>query len=128
MTEKVYNFAAGPAVMPLPVLEEAQRDLVSIPGVGMSLLEMSHRSKPVEEVIELAEENIRKLAGIPGSYKILFLQGGASLQFSMVPMNLLTQGGKCDHIVTGNFARLALLDAQKIGQVRVAGSTEDQDF
>lgn len=114
--------------MPVPVLEEAQRDLVSIPGAGMSLLEMSHRSKPVEEIVEGAEEDIRKLAGIPANYQVLFLQGGASLQFSMVPMNLLTQNGRADHIVTGHFARLALQDAQKVGWIRVAGSTEDQNF
>ena len=128
MTERVYNFAAGPAVLPLPVLEEAQRDFASLPGSGMSLLEMSHRSKPVIEIIEEAEESIRRLAGIPSDYKILFLQGGASLQFSMVPMNLLTQDGQADHIVTGNFARLALQDAEKVGRIRVAGSTENQDF
>ena len=125
---KIYNFAAGPSTLPVSVLEEARRDLASFPGVGTSLLEMSHRSKPVQEMIEAAEEDIRKLAGIPSNYHILFLQGGASLQFSMVPMNLLTQGGKADHIVTGHFAKLALQDAQKIGEIRVAGSTEDQDF
>jgi len=114
--------------LPAPVLQEAQRDLVSIPGVGMSLLEMSHRSKPVQDMIESAEKDIRKLAGIPDHYHILFLQGGASLQFSMVPMNLLTPNGKADHIVTGNFARLALQDAQKIGDIRVAGSTENRNF
>ena len=128
MSERVYNFAAGPAVLPLPVLEEAQRDLPFIPGTGMSLLEMSHRSKPVVRVIEEAEQSIRRLAAIPDNYQVLFLQGGASLQFSMVPMNLLTQGGQADHIVTGNFAKLALQDAQKVGRIRVAGSTEDQDF
>ncbi|PKB67647.1 MAG: phosphoserine transaminase [SAR202 cluster bacterium Io17-Chloro-G4] len=128
MTERVYNFAAGPAVLPLPVLEEAQRDLASMPGTGMSLLEMSHRSKPVINVIDEAEAGIRRLAGIPDNYKVLFLQGGASLQFSMVPMNLLTEDGQGDHIVTGNFAKLALQDAQKVGRIRVAGSTEEQDF
>ena len=114
--------------MPPPVLEEAQRDLATMPGAGMSLLEMSHRSKPVIDVIDEAEEGIRRLAGIPGNYKVLFLQGGASLQFSMVPMNLLTPNGQGDHIVTGNFAKLALQDAQKVGRIRVAGSTEEQDF
>ena len=114
--------------MPAAVLQDAQRDLVSFPGAGMSLLEMSHRSEPVQGMIESAEEDIRRLAGIPDNYHILFLQGGASLQFSMVPMNLLTPNGKADHIVTGNFARLALQDAQKIGDIRVAGSTEDRNF
>ena len=121
----IYNFAAGPATLPAAVLEEAQRDLVSVTGVGMSLLEMSHRSKPVVEMIDAAEQGVRKLAGIQDNYRILFLQGGASLQFSMVPMNLLTPGGRADHIVTGNFANLALQDAQKVGDVRVAGSTEE---
>jgi len=123
----IYNFAAGPATLPAAVLEEAQKDLVSLPGAGMSLLEMSHRSKPVVEMIDTAEQDIRKLAGIPDNYRILFLQGGASLQFSMVPMNLLTPGGKADHIVTGNFANLALKDAQKVGDIRVAGSTEESN-
>ena len=125
---RIHNFSPGPATLPAPVLEEAQRNLVSLPGEGMSLLEMSHRSKPVEAMIEGAEEDIRKLAGIPSNYQIMFLQGGASLQFSMAPMNLLTPGGKADHIVTGHFAKLALQDAQKVGDVRVAGSTEDIDF
>ena len=123
----IYNFAAGPAILPAPVLLESQKDLVSFPGSGMSLLEMSHRSKPVQGMIESAEENIRALAGIPDNYHILFLQGGASAQFSMVPMNLLTPGGKADHLVTGNFANLALQDAQKVGDVRVAGSTADRN-
>ena len=92
MTDRVYNFAAGPAVLPLPVLEEAQRDLLSLPGVGISVLEMSHRSPAIEDMMRSAEEDIRTLAGIPGNYRILFLQGGASLQFSMVPMNLLGPG------------------------------------
>ena len=124
----IYNFAAGPAILPAKVLQEAQRDLVSLPGVGLSLLEMSHRSKPVVDMIDTAEGDIRGLAGIPDNYRILFLQGGASLQFSMAPMNLLTENGKADHIVTGNFANLALKDAQKVGNVRVAGTTEASNY
>src|SRR3954451_11182203 len=92
-TARIFNFAAGPAVLPLPVLEEAQRDLLALPGVGMSILEISHRSKKFDEIIGGAEADMRKLAGIPDNYKILFLQGGASLQFSMVPMNILPAGG-----------------------------------
>src|SRR5262245_37500922 len=95
-----YNFSAGPAVLPGPVLEEAQRDLVALPGVGMSVMEISHRSRPFDEIIQRAEADMRALAGIPANYKILFLQGGASLQFSMVPMNLLTQGSTADYILT----------------------------
>ncbi len=104
-THRVFNFSAGPAVLPLPVLEEAQRDLVALPNVGMSVLEISHRSKPFDEIIQRAEADMRSLAGIPPSYKILFLQGGASLQFSMVPMNLLTPGTTADYILTGDWGR-----------------------
>jgi phosphoserine aminotransferase len=128
MTERIYNFAAGPAVLPLPVLEQAQRELVALPETGMSVLEMSHRSKTIEEIIAKAEEGIRQLADVPGNYKVLFLQGGASLQFSMVPMNLLTERGKADHIVTGYFAKMALNEARKVGQINVASSTEAQEF
>src|SRR6187455_2153328 len=94
---RVHNFAAGPAVLPVPVLEEIQRDLVALPGVGMSILEISHRSKTFESVLAQAEADIRTLAAIPANYKVLFLQGGASLQFSMVPMNLLTTGTTADY-------------------------------
>ena len=91
-TTRMFNFSAGPAVLPLPVLEEAQRDLVALPGVGMSVLEISHRSKAFEAIIGECEANIRTLAKVPENYHVLFLQGGASLQFSMVPMNLLPPG------------------------------------
>ena len=123
-----YNFAAGPAILPAPVLQEAQENQVTFPGSGMSLLEMSHRSKPVQDMIQAAEDDVRALAGIPENYHILFLQGGASLQFSMVPMNLLTPGGKADHLITGSFANLAFKDAQKVGDVRVAGSSENTNY
>src|SRR5262245_14057404 len=89
---RVFNFSAGPAVLPLPVLEEAQRDLVALPGVGMSVMEISHRSKAFDDIIQGAEADMRSLGNIPSHYKVVFLQGGASLQFSMVPMNLLTPG------------------------------------
>ena len=101
---RVYNFAAGPAVLPVPVLEEIQRDLVALPGVGMSILEISHRSKPFEAILAQAEADIRALGGVPSNYKVLFLQGGASLQFSMVPMNLLTPGATADYIDSGSWA------------------------
>src|ERR1044071_2633233 len=95
---RLFNFSAGPAVMPLPVLEEIQRDLIALPGVGMSVLEISHRSKTFEDILAAAEADIRALAGIPSNYKVLFLQGGASLQFSMVPMNFLGAGQTADYI------------------------------
>jgi phosphoserine aminotransferase len=128
MTQQIYNFAAGPAVLPRPVLQEAQRDLLSLPQAGMSVLEMSHRSSTIEDIIHSAEDNIRRLAAIPDNYRVLFLQGGASLQFSMVPMNLLRPEGRADHIVTGSFAKLAFQDAGRIGRVNLAGSTEAEGF
>jgi phosphoserine aminotransferase len=127
-TNRIYNFSAGPAVLPLEVLEEAREHLLSLPGVGMSILEISHRSKPFDEIIETAEADIRELAGIPEGYRVLFLQGGASLQFSMVPMNLLPQGGSADYIVTGSWSQKAVKEAKRVGGVKVAGSTESDNF
>ena len=127
-TERVYNFAAGPAVLPLPVLEEAQRDLVALPGIGMSILEISHRSKTFEAIIQECEANIRKLAGIPENYHVLFLQGGATLQFSMVPMNLLAAGESADYIVTGSWSKKALKESKKVGPINVAFSGEAENF
>ena len=98
---RIFNFSAGPAVLPVEVLDEAQRDLMALPGVGMSILEISHRSKPFDAMIQGCEADMRALAGIPANYTVLFLQGGASLQFSMVPMNLLPPAGSADYIVTG---------------------------
>src|SRR5262245_54539893 len=103
-TKRIYNFSAGPAVLPLPVLEEAKRDLIALPGVGMSILEISHRSKAFEDILHDAIEDMRSLAGVPSNYKVLMLQGGASLQFSMVPMNLLSPGTTADYIDTGSWA------------------------
>jgi phosphoserine aminotransferase len=125
---RVYNFSAGPAVLPVPVLEEAKRDLVALPGVGMSVMEISHRSKTFDEIIHGAEADMRKLGGIPDNYKVLFLQGGASLQFSMVPMNLLTPGTTGDYIVTGDWAKKALKEAKKVGATAVAASTENGNY
>jgi len=126
--QRVYNFSAGPAVLPLPVLEEIQRDLVALPGVGMSILEISHRSSAFEAILAQAEADIRKLAAIPASYKVLFLQGGASLQFSMVPMNLLTAGTTADYIDSGSWAEKAIKEAKRVGTVNVAASSKDQNY
>jgi phosphoserine aminotransferase len=125
---RIFNFSAGPAVLPVEVLEEAQRNLLSLPGVGMSILEISHRSKAFDEVIEGCEADLRALAGIPANYHVLFLQGGASLQFSMVPMNLLPQGGSADYIVTGSWSQKAVKEAKRVGAVKIAGSTESENF
>ncbi|MGI9108325.1 MAG: 3-phosphoserine/phosphohydroxythreonine transaminase [Pyrinomonadaceae bacterium] len=128
MTERIYNFSAGPAVLPVPVLEEAQRDMLSLPGVGMSVMEISHRSKTFDEIISGAEASLRELMGIPENYKVLFLQGGASLQFSMIPMNLLPPGGTADYIVTGSWGKKALKEAKRVGTINVAANTEDSSY
>ena len=125
---RVYNFAAGPAVLPLPVLEEIQRDLIALPGVGMSILEISHRSKTFESILERAEADIRTLGAVPANYRVLFLQGGASTQFSMVPMNLLTSGSTADYIDTGSWAEKAIKEAKKVGAVNIAATTKADNY
>jgi phosphoserine aminotransferase len=125
---RVHNFSAGPAVMPLSVLEEIQRDLIALPGVGMSILEISHRSKAFEDILAAAEADIRALAGIPSNYRVLFLQGGASLQFSMVPMNLLRSGQTADYIDSGSWADKAITEAKKVGTVNVAATTKGENY
>jgi len=125
---RVYNFSAGPATLPVPVLEQAQRELLSLPGVGMSVLEISHRSKPFEAIMRGTESAIRTLAGIPPNYRVLFLQGGASLQFAMVPMNLLPSGATGDYLVTGVWASKAADEARKIGTVHIAATTKAEQF
>jgi phosphoserine aminotransferase len=126
--DRLYNFAAGPAVMPVPVLEQIQRDLLALPGVGMSILEVSHRSKTFESILAQAESDIRALAEVPQNYRVLFLQGGASLQFSMVPMNLLDAGSVADYIDAGSWADKAIEEARKVGQVNVAASTRAEHY
>jgi len=125
---RIVNFSAGPATLPLAVLEQAQRDLVSLPGVGMSVLEISHRSKPFDEIMQGCEADLRALAGIPDGYHVLFLQGGASLQFSMVPMNLLAPDASADYVVTGAWSQKAVKEAKRVGGVRIAATTESESF
>jgi phosphoserine aminotransferase len=127
-TARVYNFSSGPAVLPVSVLEQIQRDLVALPGVGMSILEVSHRSAIFEQVIAKAEADLRELAGIPANYKVLFLQGGASLQFSMVPLNLLTEGRAADYIITGTWTDKAAKEAKKVGTVNIAATSAADNF
>jgi len=120
MMERVFNFSPGPAILPLPVLQEVQQNLLALPGVGASVLEISHRSKTFEEMIAQAEANIRALLSLPEEYHVLFLQGGASLQFSQVPMSFLRGTGRsADYIVTGSWAKRALAEAQREGAVRI---------
>jgi phosphoserine aminotransferase len=127
-TTRVFNFSAGPAVLPVPVLEQAQRDLVALPGVGMSVMEISHRSKVFEDLLAGAITGLRELAGVPSNYRILFLQGGASLQFSMVPMNLLQPGTTADYVDTGTWAVKAIEEARRVGTVSVTGSTKAEKY
>jgi phosphoserine aminotransferase len=122
-TTRIFNFSAGPAVLPAAVLEEVQRDLRALPGVGMSILEISHRSPAFEEIMAGAESDLRTVGAIPDNYRVLFLQGGASLQFSMVPLNLLAAGATADYIVTGAWAEKAVQEAKKVGQVNIAANT-----
>jgi len=115
-------------VLPVPVLEEIQRDLLSLPDVGMSILEISHRSATFESILDRADADIRTLAGIPSNYRVLFLQGGASLQFSMVPMNLLTPGATADYIDSGSWAEKAYKEAKKVGGANIAASTKAENY
>ncbi len=128
MTERIFNFSAGPAVLPLPVLEEAQRDMLSLPNVGMSVMEISHRSKTFDEIIQGAETGLRDLLSIPKDYAVLFLQGGASLQFTMVPMNFLSLDENADYILTGSWGKKAIKEAQKFGEVNLGADMSDGGF
>ena len=124
---RVYNFSAGPAVLPEEVLKEAAAEMLDYNGTGMSVMEMSHRSKAFEEIIRTAEADIRELMNIPDNYKVLFLQGGASQQFAMIPMNLM-KNGVADYIVTGQWAKKAYQEAQKYGKANKIASSEDKTF
>ena len=124
---RVYNFSAGPAVLPEEVLREAAEEMLDYNGTGMSVMEMSHRSKAYKEIIETAEADLRELLGIPDNYKVLFLQGGASQQFAMIPMNLM-KNGEADYIVTGQWAKKAYQEAQKYGKANKIASSEDKTF
>jgi phosphoserine aminotransferase len=125
---RILNFSSGPAVLPVPVLEQVQRDLLALPGVGMSVMEISHRSSTFEGILQKAEADIRALASVPAHYKILFLQGGATLQFSMVPLNLLTEGSTADYVMTGTWADKAAKEARRVGTVNETGSTKADGY
>ncbi len=128
MTERIFNFSAGPAVLPVPVLEQAQREMLSLPGVGMSVMEISHRSKTFDEIHHGAIAGLRELMGIPENYHVLFLQGGASFQFSMIPQNFLPKGGSADYILTGSWGKKAIKEAKREGTANVAASTQEEGF
>ncbi len=124
---KKYNFYAGPAILPAEVMEKAKAELMDFNGIGLSVMEISHRSKDFDQVITTAEQKIKQLLEIPENYSVLFLQGGASLQFGMIPMNLLN-GGTADYVNTGAWAKKAIKEAKLFGTVNIAGSSEDQNF
>ena len=126
--DRVYNFSPGPAVLPLPVLERVRDNLINYAGTGLGIMELSHRSAAFEEIIVSAEELIRQLLGVPEAYEIIFATGGGTQQFSMVPMNLLTPGLTGDYVVTGEWAKRALEEAQKFGATASAASSEDKNF
>ncbi|HEV2762936.1 MAG TPA: 3-phosphoserine/phosphohydroxythreonine transaminase [Pyrinomonadaceae bacterium] len=128
MTERIFNFSAGPAVLPVPVLERAREEMLSLPGVGMSVMEISHRSKTFDRIIGGAEGGLRELMGIPENYRVLFLQGGASLQFSMIPMNFLPEGASADYVITGSWGKKALKEAKKEGRASVAADMADGNY
>ena len=127
MYNRIYNFSAGPATMPEPVLEEIRDEMLNYRGSGMCVMEMSHRSKVFQTIVDEAEQDLRDLMGIPDNYHVLFIQGGATLQFSMIPMNLL-KNGVADYIITGSWSKKAYQEAKKFGKINVLASSEDKNF
>lgn len=128
MVERVYNFNPGPAMLPQPVLEKAQKELLNYEGTGMSIMEISHRSPEFEATISSARELLRELLQLPESHEVLFLQGGASLQFFMIPYNFLAAGKEANYIITGSFSKKAHQEATKVGTAHVAASTAEEEF
>ena len=127
MYNRIYNFSAGPATMPEPVLEEIRDEMLNYRGSGMCVMEMSHRSKVFQTIVDEAEQDLRDLMGIPDNYHVLFIQGGATLQFSMIPMNLL-KNGVADYSITGSWSKKAYQEAKKFGKINVLASSEDKNF
>ena len=125
---RVFNFSAGPSMLPVEVLENVQRELLNYQGSGQSVMEMSHRSQEFKKIIDDAEADLRELMHIPDNYKVLFLQGGGTLQFAMVPLNLLTGSKKADYVLTGTWAKKAYKEATKFGDIRVIASSENDKF
>ncbi len=126
--KRVHNFNAGPSVLPVPVLEKAQAEMLDYQGCGMSVMEMSHRSKEFELIIQTAEADLRELMDIPANYKVMFLQGGGSLQFAMLPMNLRPAGSSADYIVTGSWSKTAWKEGSKLGATSLAFNGEADNF
>ena len=128
MNKRIYNFSAGPAILPTEVLEKAQSELLSLNGIGMSVMEISHRSKHFEPILESAKQGLRELLNIPNNYQILFLQGGASLQFAQIPMTFLSNSTSADYIVNGAWSEKAVKEAKKFGNVNVVFSSKESGY
>lgn len=125
--ERIYNFSAGPSMLPLPVLEQCAAEMTNYRGSGMSVMEMSHRSKVYVSIFEETKADLKRLLNVPETHEVIFMQGGATLQFAAVPMNLIGKTGKADYALTGNFASLAMKEAKKYGEIRIAASAEDKN-
>ena len=125
---RVFNFSAGPSMLPIEVLEKASKEMTNYNNTGMSVMEMSHRSAAYQGIIDTAEKTLREIMNIPDNYKVLFLQGGASTQFAMIPLNLLTGSKKADYVNTGAWSKKAIAEAKKYGDVNVVASSEDKTF
>lgn len=128
MTRRIYNFSPGPATLPEPVLEEARDNLLSLGDLGIGICEISHRSREFEDIITRAEADLRELLAIPDDYSVVFMQGGATLQFSAVPLNLLPEGKTADYLLTGSWAEKALAEAKKVGNTHVAATTKETNY
>ena len=126
--ERAYNFSAGPSMLPLPVIEDVAANLVNYKGCGESVMEMSHRSAEFKAILADAEQNLRDIMNIPDNYKVMFIQGGGTLQFAMVPLNLLRKSGKADYVITGTWAKKAAKEAEKFGDIKIVASSEDSTF
>ena len=126
--ERAYNFSAGPSMLPLPVIEDVAANLANYTGCGESVMEMSHRSAEFKAILADAEQNLRDIMNIPDNYKVMFIQGGGTLQFAMVPLNLLRKSGKADYVITGTWAKKAAKEAEKFGDIKIVASSEDSTF
>lgn len=128
MEKRIYNFSAGPCTLPEEVMLEAQKDFYSYKGEGLSVMEMSHRSKSYDDIIVAAEKDLRQLLNVSDDYSVMFLQGGATLQFSMIPLNIMPPNNKADYIITGAWAKKAMKEAKRVGEVNIAATSEDANF
>ncbi len=128
MEKRIYNFSAGPCTLPEEVMLEAQKDFYSYKGEGLSVMEMSHRSKSYDDIIVAAEKDLRQLLNVSDDYSVMFLQGGATLQFSMIPLNIMPPNNKADYINTGAWAKKAMKEAKRVGEVNIAATSEDANF